>query len=209
MKNKKPPNAGRGRVRGVPNKTTGTVREILAAFVEKNALSAQADYDRVRARNPAKALEIFARIAEFVLPRLQRTELRLPSAPLPNEVTDPNEAASVYRQIMGDPTLDATDVQFAVPAPRQIEQEPIPEHPLPVEQDVPVPMPMAVVEASKPTLTPPAPVTPHVHIPLADSRCPRCRNLGVRAGMGEVIQPAAEPLTELQQRQKMWEALGK
>jgi hypothetical protein len=142
MSNRKPPAAGRGRVRGVPNRTTATVREVLTRFVEHNAAGAQALYDRVSKRNPGKALEIFARVAEFVLPRLQRTELRLPSAPLPAEITDANEAASIYTQIMGDPSLDATDIEFAIPAPAQIEQRPVN-----VEQHVIEPVPEPATSA--------------------------------------------------------------
>jgi hypothetical protein len=207
MKNKKPPNAGRGRVRGVPNKMTGTVREILTVFVEKNAAGAQALYDRVSKRNPAKALEIFARVAEFVLPRLQRIEVRPPAPPLPNEVTDPNEAAAVYSRIMSDPSLDATEVQFEVPAPAQLALEPV--APAVAMSAAPTTITAEMVPAA-PTiigaeLMPAAPLTeaqerqklwetlggttpvalphvvPHTHVPLADSRCPQCRNLWVQS----------------------------
>jgi hypothetical protein len=44
---KRPPNAGKGRKRGVPNQTTRTVREIFTLFVEYNAEGAQALYDRI------------------------------------------------------------------------------------------------------------------------------------------------------------------
>jgi hypothetical protein len=70
-----PPNAGKGRPRGTPNKATRDVRTFFSAFVEANAEKAQALFDRVAARDPAKALELLARLAEFVIPRLARTDL--------------------------------------------------------------------------------------------------------------------------------------
>ncbi len=75
---RKPPNAGKGRVKGNPNKLTRSVREVLATFVEHNAAGAQALYDRVAKKDPKGALEIFAKMAEFVLPKLVRAEMNLP-----------------------------------------------------------------------------------------------------------------------------------
>jgi hypothetical protein len=126
-KNRKPPAAGKGRVKGKPNKVTGTVREMFAAFVESNAPKVQVMFDRVAKKDPAKALEILTRFAEFVLPRLQRTELRLPSTPVPTDrpITDIHEATEIYRRVMGDPTLDIAQIQFAPQAPRQAALEPL------------------------------------------------------------------------------------
>ncbi len=74
-KGTRPPNAGKGRKPGTPNKTTATVREVFSQFVEANAAKAQELFDRVAAEDPAKALDLLARISEFVLPKLARTEL--------------------------------------------------------------------------------------------------------------------------------------
>ena len=70
-----PPNAGKGRPRGSPNRATRDVRTVFSAFVEANAEKAQALFDRVASRDPAKALELLARLAEFVIPKLARTDL--------------------------------------------------------------------------------------------------------------------------------------
>lgn len=70
-----PPNAGKGRARGVPNKATREARAIFSALVEANAGKAQELFDRVAEKDPAKALELLTRLAEFVIPKLARTDL--------------------------------------------------------------------------------------------------------------------------------------
>jgi hypothetical protein len=115
---KKPPNAGKGRKRGVPNMTTRTVREIFTLFVERNAEGAQGLYDRIAKKNPVAALSLLAKISEFVLPKLNRTEVRLPDlSPLPMDtITTAESATAVYLQLMGDPSIDASQLTFAAPS---------------------------------------------------------------------------------------------
>ena len=72
---RKPPNAGKGRKPGVPNKTTADARALFAQFIESNAPKAQGLWERVAAEDPARALDILAKLGEFVLPKLARTEL--------------------------------------------------------------------------------------------------------------------------------------
>lgn len=96
---RKPPNAGKGRKKGVPNKATGVAREAFAMFVETNASKMQKWLNRVAEgvpvidpdtneqaeRNgvplwitppaPATALDIIQRIAEYHIPKLARTEV--------------------------------------------------------------------------------------------------------------------------------------
>lgn len=61
--------AGMGRKPGATNKITRSVKACVAEFVEHNMDGAQALYDRVAKKNPAMALELLARFAEFVLPK--------------------------------------------------------------------------------------------------------------------------------------------
>jgi hypothetical protein len=68
-----------GRPKGVPNKATATAREAFAAFVEGNAAKVQALWNRVARNDPARALEIFAKLTEFVLPKVARTEISGPN----------------------------------------------------------------------------------------------------------------------------------
>lgn len=67
--------AGPGRPKGMPNNVTRDVRTIFSALVEANAEKAQELFDRVAAKDPAEALDLLARFAEFVIPKLARTDL--------------------------------------------------------------------------------------------------------------------------------------
>jgi hypothetical protein len=74
-KGTRPPNAGKGRKPGVPNRATAAVREAIALFAEQNVGKLQGWLDRVAARDPAKAAELFVRVLEYHVPKLARTEL--------------------------------------------------------------------------------------------------------------------------------------
>lgn len=76
-----PPNAGKGRAKGVPNKATTEFRETVKQLLEDNRenvaiwLKAVADGggDPDKA-DPGKALDLMAKLAEFAAPKLARTE---------------------------------------------------------------------------------------------------------------------------------------
>ena len=83
-----PPNAGKGRKPGVPNKATHTAREAIARFVDSNAPRLQQWLDEVASGlhdattgktilppNPQKAFELFQSVVEYHVPKLARTEL--------------------------------------------------------------------------------------------------------------------------------------
>jgi hypothetical protein len=92
-KGKKPPNAGKGRRKGVPNKATRDVRAMFTHFVEAKAERVAALWERIAEEDPAKALDLLVRLAEFVVPKLARTELAGDAAaPLNFMLTAPPKA---------------------------------------------------------------------------------------------------------------------
>lgn len=77
---RKPPNAGKGRKPGVPNKVTREVREAIKLALEKNVDKLGRWFDKVGKDDPARALAIYGHLAEFVTPKLQRVERGIPDA---------------------------------------------------------------------------------------------------------------------------------
>lgn len=70
----KPPNAGKGRVKGVPNKVTADARAAFGRLLDLSLPRMQRWIDRVAAEDPAKALDTVLKLAEFCIPRLGRIE---------------------------------------------------------------------------------------------------------------------------------------
>jgi len=119
MPPRKPPRSP-GRRPGVPNKITASARELFAAFLDHNAAFAQTWIDRVAKKNPKAALELLVKVAEFCLPKLQRTELTgangSPLARHDAPITDAAEAARVYQQLMSGTEIDIGSLRFESPA---------------------------------------------------------------------------------------------
>lgn len=72
---RRPPAAGIGRKKGVPNKLTREVREVLKVAIEGNAEKAAASLATLLDDDPAQGLRCYAMLAEFVIPKLARTEV--------------------------------------------------------------------------------------------------------------------------------------
>jgi len=78
-----PPNAGKGRVKGVPNKSTAIVRDAIALLLERNSskmdewlqMVAYGDEGLGLKPAPDKALDIIHKMAEYHIPKLGRTEM--------------------------------------------------------------------------------------------------------------------------------------
>lgn len=71
---KLPPNAGKGRVKGVPNKATKAAREAIAAFVDANAEKLQEWLDAMAEESPKDAFNAFLALVEYHVPKLARVE---------------------------------------------------------------------------------------------------------------------------------------
>jgi len=71
----KPPAAGKGRVKGTPNKATADARKAIAEFVDGNAHRLTEWLDRVAIDKPEKAFELFQSVVEYHVPKLARTEV--------------------------------------------------------------------------------------------------------------------------------------
>ena len=64
-----------GRPKGSRNVATREAREAFKNLVEKNTPKMQKWLDEVAMEDPAKAMELVLKLAEYVLPKLQRQEL--------------------------------------------------------------------------------------------------------------------------------------
>jgi hypothetical protein len=71
----KPGDARAGRRHGSTNKATSAARTAISSFIEGKATEVETLWSRVAEKDHAKALELYAKLAEFILPKLARTEL--------------------------------------------------------------------------------------------------------------------------------------
>lgn len=97
---RRPPNAGKGRKRGVPNKATGDVRTVIAKIAEKNASKIDAWLARIGRKNPAKAMDLYLRMLEYHIPKLTRTEIVKPPSSNSGRVIDSSKLTAVEREQM-------------------------------------------------------------------------------------------------------------
>lgn len=77
-----PPNAGKGRPKGVPNKATTEFRETVQKLLDDNRENVSLWLSRVASEDPAKALDLLAKLAEFAAPKLSRAVITGDGEPL-------------------------------------------------------------------------------------------------------------------------------
>lgn len=75
---RRPPNAGMGRPKGVPNRVTTDLRAAVHSLINANIDQLQGWIDATARRDPAHAAALMIRLLEFGLPRLARTEVAVP-----------------------------------------------------------------------------------------------------------------------------------
>jgi hypothetical protein len=77
---RRPPAAGKGRKKGVPNKLTAEFRETVRKLLEENSANVGIWLGQVANGangcnpDPAKALDLLVKLAEFAAPKLGRVE---------------------------------------------------------------------------------------------------------------------------------------
>jgi len=74
LHHRRPPNAGKGRKKGVPNRLTMSIREAFQKLVEDNAENMTKWLKRIAARDPAKAIDVISKLSEYCVPKLGRIE---------------------------------------------------------------------------------------------------------------------------------------
>lgn len=62
--------------KGVPNKTTKEIREAFNQLISSKIPQLSKWLDRVAKDDPEKALEIIIKFSDFIIPKLQRTEIK-------------------------------------------------------------------------------------------------------------------------------------
>jgi hypothetical protein len=64
-----------GKPKGAVNKSTRLVKEALASFIDETSAEIPALWREVCEENPAEAIKLWTGLAEYVLPKLQRTQI--------------------------------------------------------------------------------------------------------------------------------------
>lgn len=83
---RKPPNAGKGRRKGVPNHATADVRQAIALIAQNNVDDFETWLHAIR--DPARRCEVFLKVLAFNLPQLAKVEASVTSRKTIKEMSE-------------------------------------------------------------------------------------------------------------------------
>ena len=66
-----------GRKKNTPNRITKDIKEAYKLLIENNIDKMQGWIDDIAVKDPAKAIQIFCELSEYVVPKLARSEMDL------------------------------------------------------------------------------------------------------------------------------------
>ena len=118
---------GLGRKRGIPNRTTTGAKEIILALLQRNEPEAQIQLDKLKKRSPREWLKVYLRCAGLLVPRVRDDgNSPLVSINLAAPISNADDAARIYSEIIGRPDADLTGLRFAgpqLPNPNAVETQ--------------------------------------------------------------------------------------
>ena len=79
-----------GRVKGTPNKSTKDIREAYQMLIERNIPKLEKWLDAISKKSPERAIYILYNLSEYVIPKLNRTDLTTGDKPLQFKLPDIN-----------------------------------------------------------------------------------------------------------------------
>jgi hypothetical protein len=128
--NRRPPNAGKGRPKGTPNKVSREAREVVAEFARGYAPKFVGWIDRVAVTDPARAAELYLRALEYHIPKLTRSHITASGMTL-------EELVMAAGQVRPEPQSDPRPAIEAAPTPSTTYQRVDPPAPAPAEPVAP------------------------------------------------------------------------
>ena len=65
----------KGRAKGVPNKTTAEIKEIITRIVGNQLDRLEADLDKVRKTDPVEAMRLSTKLIDYVIPKMSKLDV--------------------------------------------------------------------------------------------------------------------------------------
>lgn len=94
--------AGPGRPPGLPNKATQEFRVALNNLLEHVAPKMVEWLEKVAEKDPARALDLMSKLAEYIHPKLSRAEVTgLGGSAIQQEINVTDSGRSKFRQLLG------------------------------------------------------------------------------------------------------------